>query len=170
MGWDAIGAVGEMIGALAVVMTLGYLAWQLRASRAQSIASSIAALGEHACGVRNLFVQHAELWTKGNNSGVELTAAEQSVFDELVQARSDRDFFSFMQFEAIGSYHAKVPAATLALFLHQHPVAYARWRALQAAYMSSRRLVGVSNKNDEWFEVVIEAVEALEGMDEPAAA
>jgi hypothetical protein len=30
MNWEAIGAVGEIIGALAVVMTLGYLAVQVR--------------------------------------------------------------------------------------------------------------------------------------------
>ena len=32
MNWDAIGAVGEIIGALAVVVTLAYLAVQIRAS------------------------------------------------------------------------------------------------------------------------------------------
>ena len=34
MNWDAIGAVGEIIGALAVVLTLGYLAIQTRHSAA----------------------------------------------------------------------------------------------------------------------------------------
>lgn len=33
MNWQAIGAVGEILGALAVVVTLGYLAVQLRESR-----------------------------------------------------------------------------------------------------------------------------------------
>ena len=39
MGWDAIGAIGEIVGAFAVVATLGYLAVQIRqntkVSRAQ---------------------------------------------------------------------------------------------------------------------------------------
>lgn len=30
MNWDAIGAVGEIVGALAVVLTLGYLAAQIK--------------------------------------------------------------------------------------------------------------------------------------------
>ena len=35
MNWDAIGAVGELIGATAVVLTLGYLAIQLRQARSE---------------------------------------------------------------------------------------------------------------------------------------
>jgi hypothetical protein len=30
MNWDALGAMGELFGALAVVLTLGYLAVQIR--------------------------------------------------------------------------------------------------------------------------------------------
>ena len=30
MNWDAIGAIGEVVGALAVFITLGYLAVQIR--------------------------------------------------------------------------------------------------------------------------------------------
>ena len=33
MNWDAVGAIGETIGALAVVITLAYLAVQIRVSR-----------------------------------------------------------------------------------------------------------------------------------------
>lgn len=32
MNWDAIGAIGEIVGAAAVVLTLGYLAMQIRHS------------------------------------------------------------------------------------------------------------------------------------------
>jgi len=48
MNWDAIGAVGEVSGAIAVVATLGYLAVQIRqntsavrANSAQAFADSI---------------------------------------------------------------------------------------------------------------------------------
>jgi hypothetical protein len=30
MNWEAIGAVGEIVGAIAVVVTVGYLAFQIR--------------------------------------------------------------------------------------------------------------------------------------------
>ena len=32
MNWDALGAIGELVGAAAVVLTLGYLAVQIRQS------------------------------------------------------------------------------------------------------------------------------------------
>ena len=48
MNWDAIGAVGELLGALAVLVTLGYLAAQIRqntrtvrAATAQAIQSAL---------------------------------------------------------------------------------------------------------------------------------
>ena len=39
MNWEAIGAIGEILGAIAVVATLGYLAIQIRHSTAQARAS-----------------------------------------------------------------------------------------------------------------------------------
>ena len=35
MNWDAIGAIGEIIGATGVIVTLGYLAYQIRQNTAQ---------------------------------------------------------------------------------------------------------------------------------------
>lgn len=39
MNWDAIGAIGELLGSLAVLATLGYLALQVRHSRSESRAA-----------------------------------------------------------------------------------------------------------------------------------
>ena len=33
MNWDAIGAIGQILGAMAVLVTLGYLAVQIRVAR-----------------------------------------------------------------------------------------------------------------------------------------
>jgi hypothetical protein len=40
MNWDAIGAISEIVGALSVVITLIYLAVQVRMSRIQSAAET----------------------------------------------------------------------------------------------------------------------------------
>jgi len=43
VNWEAIGAVGEIVGAIAVVVTLGYLAMQIRqTNRATKISSELA--------------------------------------------------------------------------------------------------------------------------------
>ena len=39
MNWDALGAIGEIVGAIAVVGTLGYLALQIRSQNRQANAS-----------------------------------------------------------------------------------------------------------------------------------
>ena len=51
MNWDAIGAIGEIIGAIAVVATLGYLAVQIRQNSTQARLSSVQASWERWSGV-----------------------------------------------------------------------------------------------------------------------
>ena len=41
MNWDAIGAIGELVGALAVVLTLAYLALEVRRSRLIAESSAV---------------------------------------------------------------------------------------------------------------------------------
>ena len=70
MNWDAIGAIGEIIGAAAVVLSLVYLSIQIRA---QSIESRSAAMHEIAVGFREsiaVFSQSelAELFVKSSKS------------------------------------------------------------------------------------------------------
>jgi hypothetical protein len=40
MDWGAIGAVGEIIGGVAVILSILYLAYQIRESRVQAVAES----------------------------------------------------------------------------------------------------------------------------------
>lgn len=44
MNWDALGAVGEIIGAVAVLVTLGYLAIQIRQNTAQQKRDTLIAI------------------------------------------------------------------------------------------------------------------------------
>ena len=44
MNWEALGAIGEIVGAIAVVLTLGYLAVQIRQSNRSSRAAARQAL------------------------------------------------------------------------------------------------------------------------------
>ena len=70
MNWEAIGAIGEIIGAAAVALTLGYFAIQLRASKD---AAADANRLERAKGVREMMLatslnaEFKEIITKGYN-------------------------------------------------------------------------------------------------------
>ena len=57
MNWDAIGAVGEVIGALAVVATLFYLVIQVRQSRQATEANTRAIRGNASWDAENVFAR-----------------------------------------------------------------------------------------------------------------
>lgn len=56
MDWDAIGALGEIIGAIAVIGTLIYLARQIRQSGINSRASQISMLNQSYAAINDLVV------------------------------------------------------------------------------------------------------------------
>ena len=91
MNWDAIGAVGEMIGALAVVVSLAYLAVQIRAQNSEARIAGMHAVSEgFRDGIASLAsIPHvADIWIKSMNDPGALTD------EELVQmfAVAQRNF------------------------------------------------------------------------------
>jgi hypothetical protein len=168
MNWDAIGAVGEMIGALAVVVTLAYLALQVRASTKESEANHFSVFAGQYSEMRSRFMEHADVWIKGT-AGNELSLSERFVFDELVALKNSQHFFNFSRTMVRGTGRERRQVAEMASFLHQHPVAYRSWRSQQEVVHLTRRQLGVS-VDDPWARAVTEAVAALEGMEEPAVA
>ena len=87
MNWDALGAIGEIIGALAVFLTLGYLAVQIRqntkAVRASALDSSVNAVNA----VRVAMFESAEvaaIYRKGLENPDELDDDEKVRFRLLV--------------------------------------------------------------------------------------
>lgn len=87
MNWDAIGAVGEIIGAIAVVGSLAYLATQIRTS---NLAVKQSAAQELMNEMREFYAQIssdnslATLWTKGVSSPEELSSSEAIQFGLLI--------------------------------------------------------------------------------------
>ncbi len=78
MNWEAIGAIGEILGAFAVVISLVYLALQIRT---QNVESRVAAMHEISAGFRDSIStfadpQMAELFTRVNCGEEPLTDAE----------------------------------------------------------------------------------------------
>ena len=61
MNWEAIGAVGEILGALAVVATLGYLATQIRQNTKTARSSMRQAIAEMTMSTARDIVSHGEL-------------------------------------------------------------------------------------------------------------
>ncbi len=79
MNWDAIGAIGEIVGAAAVVVSLLYLGIQIRAQTRQS---KIAAMHEVSAGFRDVVgyfddAEKAKLFIRALDENAELEEHEQ---------------------------------------------------------------------------------------------
>jgi len=93
MNWDAIGAIGEVLGAVAVVATLFYLAIQIR-QNSRSVEQSVRALRLSAAeGTVEGFSRYRErisrsegsaLVAKGRQDYTKLSDAEQIQFDAIM--------------------------------------------------------------------------------------
>ena len=81
MEWDAIGAIGEVVGALAVVISLVYLAVQIRAQNKESRVSGmheiLAAFRDSIGATSNL--EFADIFIRGNADFDSLSDAEKYV-------------------------------------------------------------------------------------------
>ena len=79
MNWDAIGAIGEIVGAAAVVATLAYLSIQLRQARRASDSQGTLVTTEMASNWRNMLLQNSDLsdMLAKANAGERLSDSEQ---------------------------------------------------------------------------------------------
>jgi len=114
MNWEAIGAVGEAVGAIAVVVTLAYLAMQIRrntgATRAASHLAVIEALNQgNLAQARD--AELAQIWVSGLKDRGVLTEVERQRFDSLCLAY-------FHVFDSLW-YSAKVGTAERDLLLSE---------------------------------------------------
>ena len=101
MNWDAVSAVAEVVGALAVVFTLIYLAIQMKHSTlAVNQAAQQSMVAEMGAAMGSLFAnpEGAEIWLKGIASYSSLTAVEKiqltSLFHQFART-SEQAYCSF---------------------------------------------------------------------------
>jgi len=87
MNWDAIGAIGEIVGATAVFVSLIYLAIQIRTSNRASQQSSVREVQELLNGFFAQIGSSHEVtavWARGNLDAEDLAALEKVQYRALV--------------------------------------------------------------------------------------
>ena len=99
MNWDAIGAIAELVGALAVVATLVYFSIQIRSLSADSYASSLSAIDEGERDIQRLYIENASLIQKANR-GEALEEDEFFVLREIFQATWVQHLFAYLRSKA----------------------------------------------------------------------
>jgi hypothetical protein len=90
MSWDAIGAVGEIVGALAVVATLLYLAAQIRQNNASQRVAAKQEMTRQFADFVDFLVLNPELESLHDRgvAGDELTAQETATFTRMMAKAS----------------------------------------------------------------------------------
>ena len=83
MNWDALGAIAEVLGAIGVIATLGYLALQIRQNTAaQSAATELEKSSAYSRFHSNIARSEtlADIWEKGFEDEASLTPHEKRRF------------------------------------------------------------------------------------------
>jgi hypothetical protein len=86
MNWEAVGTIAELIGAIGVIVTLVYLAQQIRDNTKQSRLSSIRAINASTdSAFEPIYIpENTRIWTTGLADPGALDEREQHVFDLLM--------------------------------------------------------------------------------------
>ena len=88
MNWDAVGAVAEAVGALGVILTLGFLALQIRANtRATKTSTFDSILAEMRAKQRGVFAANPEsmnVWIHGMHDVDALSPEQKRMFAMLM--------------------------------------------------------------------------------------
>jgi hypothetical protein len=86
MNWEAIGAVGEVTGAIAVVLTLIYLALQIRQNNRSLTGATLTAITQHQQNELRWSSDIGQSYLKALNSPESMTEIEQLELSEWLTA------------------------------------------------------------------------------------
>jgi hypothetical protein len=89
-----IGSIGEFISAIAVLITLLYLAIQVRAMRASMVVEYTAQTNQETAQLNKLDIEHANILLKAEE-GLELTKEEEFVFVRVYKTHATFYFHQF---------------------------------------------------------------------------
>jgi hypothetical protein len=117
LNWDAVGATAELLGALAVIVTLVYLARQVRHSAEQTRLSGVQAI--QAANDRAYDPIYSpemmSIWNRGHDDREGLSEADRRIFD-LLLARLIASYISTAYQHERGAYDDEM-MATATTFL-----------------------------------------------------
>ena len=98
MNWNAIAAIAETLGAIGVVVTVAYLAFQIRQNTNSIQGSTEQTLMSLEMSLYQLLAQHANIYKRGSADVADLTSDENSVFEHLVSAVMSQMYSAFAQY------------------------------------------------------------------------
>ena len=99
MSWDAIAAIAEGLGAIGVIATVIYLAFQIRQNSNSIQGSTQQALMSQEITVFALLAQYANVFRRGCAGIEDLDADEVEIFEYLVSPVASQSYSAFVQYQ-----------------------------------------------------------------------
>ena len=166
MNWDAIGSIGEIAGAIAVVATLIYFSRQIRDNQTISTTGNTVSVLGMRIHHREVVNSNIEIWEKGN-AGKELTSSESGIYRNLLENYDMIAFLNFFQRQSIEgekfNFSNSIPVAEFSFFLHQNPGARAVWEEIQERHSQYRSaLISSPRDGGQYVQLVRSNLEKLE--------
>jgi len=156
-----LGNYGEFLGSVAVIVTLMYLAVQVRTARSDVDANSFNTTSSLLNSVDAAFLENAQIWTKAT-SGSELTPEEEFTFDTLTDMRVNQAGFAYRRSIALKNGREEIHAINLAAFFCEFPIAYQRWLEREKVRMRQREMAGWRGMGGDFLAAVERASELME--------
>ena len=157
-----LGSYGELVGAIAVVATLMYVAVQVRTARADADASTFNSTSNNSISVETAFLREAKIWTEANE-GKELTREEEFTFNTLIELRHNHAFFAYRRSMALKNGRESIHAINFAIFMLEFPVAYEGWLKNQRIKIGKRAAAGWEPLGGNFVGTVEAAVLSIRG-------
>ena len=99
MSWDAIAAIAEGLGAIGVIATVIYLAFQIRQNTNSIQGSTQQALMSQEISIYALLAQYSNVFRRGCASIEDLDADEVVTFEYLVSAFLSQSYSAYVQYQ-----------------------------------------------------------------------
>ena len=99
INWDAVAGISEGLGALGVIVTVAYLAFQIRQNTRSIQGSTEQSLMNAEITLCGLLAQHAGVFRRGCASVADLDPDEEALFEHLVVAVTSHAYAAFVQYQ-----------------------------------------------------------------------
>ncbi len=135
INWDAVAGISEGLGALGVIVTVAYLAFQIRQNTRSIQGSTEQTLMNAEITLCGLLAQHASVYRRGCASVADLDPDEEALFEHLVVAVISQSYGAFVQYQ-----RKLIPESVWMTYLvdwteHVKSPGFQRnWARLQATY------------------------------------
>lgn len=99
LNWDAISAIAEALGVIAVIVTVFYVGIQIRHNSQAVQGATEQALMTQEMALYALLAEHASIYRLGSENLEQLNEDDYVVFEQLVSATMSQLYSAFVQFE-----------------------------------------------------------------------